>query len=1234
MLANFAVDRRSLPSFVLFTLLPYLAIAQQSGVPRRIGQPIDEANLTVLHGNTHPLARTEFDVGTAPASLPMERMLLVLKRSPEREVALTKLLVDQQNKTSPSYHQWLTPEQFGKQFGPTDRDIQTVIAWLESHGFEVTGTSKGRTVIEFSGSASQVQEALHTVIHKYVAHGEAHWANAEDPQIPTALAPVVAGIDSLNNFGKKPLHHRVEAMGRGHNIGRDPLTSWLSSPGTLLTTGSGCGLAAGPCYLVTPYDLATIYDALPLWDGTSPIDGTGQTIAIVSQSDIYPDDFKNFRSDFGLPTGTLNIIYNGTPPAKLASQGDELESDLDVEWAGALAKGATIDLVASTSTDTTAGVDLSALYIVDNNLAPIMSESYGACELDMGTAGNQFYNQLWQQAAAEGITVFVSTGDSGSAVCDRNSTIANHGLAVNGIASTPYNIAVGGTDFADLQNQSKYWNSSNDPTTYASAKGYVPESSWNDTCTNSELFVFTGDTTAESQCNDNASRFWPSFLVSVGGSGGASNCTTSTNQSVSSCAGGYDKPAWQTGPGVPNDGKRDLPDVSLFAADGMNSSSYLVCETDIYGGCAGNVSGMVPLGGTSASAPAFAGIMALVNQKMGSRQGNANYVFYPLAARPGSSCDSASILGSTCIFYDVTTGTVAMPCATGSPDCVTNTTGDRNGVLSGYGTTAGYDLATGLGSVDVTNLVSNWSTATFQPTVSTLSLSPTTTTHGALVSLSVSVAPQSGVGVPSGQAFLLASTGQPAGTFTLANGTFAGTTRLLPGGSYDVIAHYAGDGTYGASDSSPAIPVTVGPEASVATLEAFSLDQNGNRIPFTNGPYGGTIVYLSASVAGKSGQGIPTGTVNLTQTLNGTTTNFSGDPFTLNSQAMTMLPFPGYNYWAYAPGTYTINATYSGDASFTSSSASSVGFTITQAQTNTTSSVPGCTPVNGVCIFNPGNTITIFANVSYSGGAFGTGGVFINQPTGTITFYSNGTALGPPVPVDSNIVPPVASINTTQLLGSNSITAQYSGDSNFLGSTSSPIIVEVGETFGITASPTTINVASPGQSGSTTLTFTAQNGFTGSATLTSATCSNLPPKSSCSFNPATVTLTSSAPSASVVLTISTTAATAALAPPQRHRGWQGFNEMAVALATGICVLGTGRRRYNSAAIVALLAVALIVFAVGCGAGASAGGGEGGGGGGGGGGNTGTPPGNYTGVTVTVMINGTTQSISNLTVNVQ
>ena len=727
-----------------------------------------------------------------------------------------------------------------------------------------------------------------------------------DPGIPAALAPVVAGVTSLHNFGRKPMHRKVGVFWRARGKGQSQFLDQNvgSATGDSLFTGNPvCGITGVIlCYGVAPYDFATIYNVLPLWNTTSPIDGTGQTIAIVSQSDIDPQDVSDFRSGFGLPPPRLNIINNGPDPDKLITDGDELESDIDVELSGAVAKGATIDLVISASTNTTAGVDLSALYIVDNDLAPVMSESYGACEFEMGTSGNQFYNQLWQQAAAEGITVFVSAGDSGSAVCDQHDSIATHGLAVNGISSTPYNVAVGGTDFDDLKDPATYWSPTNSPSTEQSALSHIPEMSWNDTCTNSEFFSFDGVTTSESDCNDSNSKYWGIFLVQPA-SGGVSNCTMPAGSSVSSCAGGYAKPSWQTGTGVPNDGKRDVPDVSLFAADGLNGSFYVICDTDIDAGCpSDDVHNVAVVGGTSVSAPEFAGIMAMVNQKTQSRQGNANNVFYPLASQPGASCDSTGTLGSSCTFYDVTVGTIAMPCTTGSPNCVTNTSGDLNGVLWGYSTSAGYDLATGLGSVNVANLVNNWSSVSFQPTVPTLSLSPTgNITHGSPVNLNIAVAPKTGTGMPTGLVSLVTSSGPEAGNFMLANGSVSATTSLLPGGSYTVTAHYAGDGTYAASDSSPGVPVTVNSEPSTTTLQAFTLDQHGNVVPFTTGTYGASVVYLRTSVTGKFGQGEPTGTVNLTQTLNGTTTNLPGNPYPLNSEAYTLTPLPEYYYNAFPP---------------------------------------------------------------------------------------------------------------------------------------------------------------------------------------------------------------------------------------------------------------------------------------------------------------------------------------------
>ena len=540
-----------------------------------ITQPINESQLTILKGNTHPLAQPQFDIGVAAPNLPLPRMLLVLKRSAQQDFDLRKLLDDQQDKASPNYHKWLTPDEFGLQFGPSDQDVQLVTGWLQSHGFQVNRVTHGRSVVEFSGTEAQVEAALHTQIHQYLVNGEQHWANASDPQIPTALVPAVAGVLSLNNF---PAHSMASLAGT-----YSPRTRRLTPANPLFTLfGWGCD-QDGNCYAVGPADFGAIYNVQTLWN--SGIDGTGQTIAIVGESDINIQDIRDFRNLFGLPAKDPNIIYDGPNPGL---QPDEGEADIDVQWSGAIAPNATIDFVVSEGTETTRGVDLSALYIIDNNLAPVLSESYGFCELGLGTSGNQFFNSLWAQAAAQGITAILASGDAGSSVCDQNSPQpAQFGLSVSGFASTPFNVAVGGTDFNDVLNPQQYWNLTNTSATQESAKGYIPETTWNGTCTNSILLGdFGWGTNTESNCN-NAQLLSqaPFLLFPEGGSGGVSNCTVSSGQIQSSCSGAYTKPAWQVAPGVPADGKRDLPDISLFASNGAMGNFYIFCEADAQANC-------------------------------------------------------------------------------------------------------------------------------------------------------------------------------------------------------------------------------------------------------------------------------------------------------------------------------------------------------------------------------------------------------------------------------------------------------------------------------------------------------------------------------------------------------------------------------------------------------------------------------------------------------------------------
>jgi subtilase family serine protease len=639
-----------LPHFLLLLALLVFPCArldaQKANVPARITQALDEENLVTLKGNVHPLARAEFDQGAVSDGQPLHRMLLLLQRGADQEAALQQLLDEQQNKSSANYHAWLTPAQFGQQFGPADADIQTVTSWLQSHGFQVTNVSAGRTTIEFSGSAAQVRSAFHSEIHKYLVNGETRMANASDPQILAALAPVVAGPVSLNNFPRKS-YARILGQFR-RTIGKPGLEPLFTFPDPF--TGAAF-------YGLGPGDFATIYNSKPLI--ASGNDGTGQTIAIVGETNINVQDVQQFRQMFALPANfsAANIILNGEDPG-ITSKGEEGEADLDVEWSGAVAPGATVKFVVSASTPASAGIDLSALYIVEQNLAGAMSESYGQCEQGLGAAGNAFYNLLWEQAAAQGITVILSAGDGGSAGCDDfdSEQVATLGLAVSGLASTPFNVSVGGTDFDQVDNWSSFWSATNDATG-SSAISYIPEIPWNQNCAQISL---TG-------CGSSA----PQGSVNiVAGSGGPSAV--------------YTKPKWQMGvAGMPNDNHRDQPDISLFASPGFDGTGYVYCQSDQtisqLPQCDLNATNGVLdfgiVGGTSASAPAFAGIMALVNQYEANhggtnRQGNANYVLYALAKKAGASCASAKSEASGCVFNDVVKGNSRLP--TGAAGVGTN----------------------------------------------------------------------------------------------------------------------------------------------------------------------------------------------------------------------------------------------------------------------------------------------------------------------------------------------------------------------------------------------------------------------------------------------------------------------------------------------------------------------------------------------------------------------------------
>jgi len=667
-----------------------------------ITRPIDSSRLYRLAGNTRAEANAENDRGKVADSLAMQHMLLQLQRSPEREQALRNFIDQQHDPTSSNFHKWLTAAQFGQLYGPASADIETVSGWLRSSGFTVNTVYPSGMSIDFSGTAGQVAAAFGTEIHRLSVNGKEHIANMSDPRIPEALAPVVLGVVSLHDF-------RPQSM-------KEPVAHYTLES-----------------QIVVPADLATIYDLKPAF--AAGYTGQGQTIALVEDTDLYDTaDWYAFRKIFGLSTYTSGSLTEITPAPPSGTSncsdpginGDGDEAALDVEWASAAAPDAAIQMAACADTNTTNGVLFAVQNLVSASSPPqVLSMSYGYCEAGSGAALIAAFNSAFQQGASEGVSVFVSAGDGLAAGCDRNSSAATHGIGVTGWGDSPYNVSVGGTDFADtsLRTNNTYWGPT-DPKTYGSALSYIPEIPWNDSCADSVLAGFFGFTVSYGPAGFCGSAKGQEFVGVAGGSGGPSGCATGApalNLVVGGTCQGFPKPSWQTGvSGIPSDGVRDLPDVSLFAANGLWGHYYVFCYSDPSNGgvpCKESPDRWPGGGGTSFSSPIMAGIQALVNQKMGGAQGNPNPVYYKLAA--------SSVASS--VFHSITTGSITANCS-GEISCFGSgfegrgrgsptTEFDGNGGLSTTSATytpafaagAGWNFATGLGSVDAYNLILNWS---------------------------------------------------------------------------------------------------------------------------------------------------------------------------------------------------------------------------------------------------------------------------------------------------------------------------------------------------------------------------------------------------------------------------------------------------------------------------------------------------------------------------------------------
>lgn len=590
-------------------LLICLAAVPASAQRNRIDEPIRETRRATVPGQVPTQARAENDRGRIAAGAVLRSLSLVLRPSAAQQSDLDRLLAAQQDPKSPDYHHWLTPEEFADRFGVSTDDLARITAWLESRNLTVTGVARARNAVTFSGAARQVEEAFHTEIHQYEVDGEIHFSNATDPSLPEALTAVVGSIQGLNDFRMQP-----------KRAVRRPVAHYNSSSGR---------------HYLAPDDIAAIYNVQPLYN--AGFTGAGQKIAVVGQTQIDVSDIQLFRSSFGLPASDpqLVLVPNLRDPG--VSKDDVPEADLDIQWSGAVAREATIVYVYSYN------VMDAVFYAIDQNLAPVLSMSYGLCEVQSSRSTALTLRSWAQQATAQGMTWLTASGDSGGADC-ATSNSSGGALSVDLPAAVPEITAVGGTTFNE--GTGTYWNTSNS-STKASAITYIPEKAWNDSETAGE----------------------PS---STGG--GASTV--------------FAKPTWQTGPGVPSDGARDVPDISMAAS--ASHDGYLT-----YSG--GTLSAV---GGTSVSAPVVAGIAALLNQRLvatGAQSkaglGNINPTLYSMAqSSPGA-------------FHDVVNGDnkVTIACGVRARNCISGT--------YGYDAGPGYDQATGLGTLDAYQFVMGWNGA-------------------------------------------------------------------------------------------------------------------------------------------------------------------------------------------------------------------------------------------------------------------------------------------------------------------------------------------------------------------------------------------------------------------------------------------------------------------------------------------------------------------------------------------
>ena len=798
------VKSRSLLCLVAVGAVAALGFVDESAAAQvsidRITQKVENAKAEIVLGSSHPLARPEFDQGRIPGSTALHHVAMVFRLSPAQQEQLDELLAEQQDPSSANYHKWLTPEQYADRFGLTKNDAAKVTSWLKSQGLSVEGVSRGRTEIYFDGTAALAGSALGTEFHRYVINGESHFANATEVSLPSAFACMVLSFRNLTDFRPKSRAVMLSISATG------PAPRYTNSVGN---------------HFLAPDDFATIYQLQSLYGNN--LDGTGVAIGVVGDSAISLTDIEAFRAAANLPAKDPTVV----PVAGTAGHNsDEGEADLDLEWSGAVARNADIVYYVAGDNDAFDALDYAINPNPGTALTPVISNSFGLCEAGAGSNGAQQLRQLIQQAVGQGQTVTSASGDAGAADCDGDSatkpTIAKDGLAVDLPAAIPEVTAVGGSEFsADSTNPGTYWNSNNNQGG-GSAKQYIPEMTW----------------------NDGPSPGTGASPTLTAGGGGASIF--------------FAKPAWQTGAGVPNDGKRDVPDVSLNASPFHDG--YLFCTVGSCTSGFGNGQFIAVVGGTSAGAPTMAGIIAILNQGtrscgLGNINGsttNPNVGLYALAASTPSA------------FHDIapppTSGNI-VPCTKGTASCPTTAP-----FQFGFDAAAGYDEATGLGSIDADVFATNWpGFANPQPAATTSTVVSSSPTANAGVNvIFTATATTSGATCPGITGTVqFTSDGNNLGTATISGGTAQFATTTLAVGSHQIVAIYQGDTNYQGS-TSPAITQTI----NAVPDYGFSAP-NPTSLTLTPGQSGTSTLTVSANVVGF------TGTVNFSCTPSSSTAEIS-----------------------------------------------------------------------------------------------------------------------------------------------------------------------------------------------------------------------------------------------------------------------------------------------------------------------------------------------------------------------